>query len=68
LLDSDGVVTGVIGGNPQGTGWLETVNKTATQAIRQAHAELTFSDKQANHRRADCPAVAFGVSFGEGLR
>ncbi|KAF9033009.1 hypothetical protein BDP27DRAFT_1178607, partial [Rhodocollybia butyracea] len=66
LLDSEGVVSGVIGGNPQGTGWLETVNEAATAAIRQARSELTFSEKQANHRRADCPAVAFGVSFGGG--
>ncbi|KAF9060393.1 hypothetical protein BDP27DRAFT_1493380, partial [Rhodocollybia butyracea] len=66
LLDSDGVVTGVVGGNPQDTNWLETVNEPATEAIREARKDLTFSEKQTNHRRADCPAVAFGVSFGGG--
>ncbi|KAF9060811.1 hypothetical protein BDP27DRAFT_1159654, partial [Rhodocollybia butyracea] len=68
LLDSDGIVSGVVGSHPQDTKWLEAVNDTATKAIRQARADLTFSEKQANHRRADCPAVAFGVSFGGGSK
>ncbi|KAF9063118.1 hypothetical protein BDP27DRAFT_1479894, partial [Rhodocollybia butyracea] len=52
--------------NPQDTNWLETVNEPATEAIREARKDLTFSKKQTNHRHADCPAVAFGVSFGGG--
>ncbi|KAF9067442.1 hypothetical protein BDP27DRAFT_1225772, partial [Rhodocollybia butyracea] len=68
ILDSNGVVSSVVGGHPQDTRWLETVNQPAAEAIRQARSSLTFSEKQTNHRRADCPSVAFGVSFGRGAK
>ncbi|KAE9407659.1 hypothetical protein BT96DRAFT_769892, partial [Gymnopus androsaceus JB14] len=67
LLDSDGYVAGVLGGSPHGTDWPK-VNEEASNACRNARSMLSFTEKQANHRRMDAPAVAIGVSFGGGAK
>ncbi|KAE9398404.1 hypothetical protein BT96DRAFT_940181 [Gymnopus androsaceus JB14] len=67
LLDSDGYVAGVLGGSPHGTNWPK-VNEEASNACRNAWSMLSFTEKQANHRRMDAPAMAIGVSFGGGAK
>ncbi|KAE9394362.1 hypothetical protein BT96DRAFT_756475, partial [Gymnopus androsaceus JB14] len=67
LLDSDSYVAGVLGGSPHGTDWPK-VNEEASTACRNARSMLLFTEKQANHRRMDAPAVAIGVSFGGGAK
>ncbi|OSD03346.1 hypothetical protein PYCCODRAFT_1444670 [Trametes coccinea BRFM310] len=67
ILDRDGVVFAVLGGQPRDRSWAEVNSHMCTllETSRTAYAATT---QQANHRRGDFMTANVGISFGGGQK
>ena len=66
VVDSDGRVIGLLAGHPKDTaGWMR-ISREAAGAIENARAKCVFTPEQKHHRRGASPALAFGISHGNG--
>ncbi|KAJ3712627.1 hypothetical protein C8R42DRAFT_699196 [Lentinula raphanica] len=65
VLDRSGRVISVLAGKPRDRHW-DSVTKDLEAQLRSARKEMSFSEKQRNNKRAPCPSVSMGTSFGGG--
>jgi hypothetical protein len=68
LVDSEDRVIGILGGQPKNAAEWERVCKEAAEALENLRSSCSFSNKQTNHRRGAFPAVAVGISHGNGTQ
>jgi hypothetical protein len=68
LVDSEDRVIGILGGQPKNAKEWEKICKEAVEALENGRGLCTFLDKQLNHGRGDFPAVAVGISHGNGTQ
>jgi hypothetical protein len=66
LLDREGLVVGVLMGQPKDTQSWSCVHAEAFVLLRNVASRLSFSDQECSHRRGLFPSIAHGLSFGGG--
>ncbi|KAJ8494860.1 hypothetical protein ONZ45_g13097 [Pleurotus djamor] len=65
IVDSEG--RGIVyGASPKDTSGWKTVHVDCAEAIDQARNQCSFRAQDKSHRRGDFPALAYGISFGQG--
>lgn len=67
LLDSQGVVFGVLAGRPNDDKWLQACERFF-EVMSQEGVKNKFSDVESHHRRGDFPAINVGVTPGQGSK
>lgn len=67
VVDREGRIIAALAGRPRDENWDELM-KELTEAIRQAHEKMTFSEKQTTHIRGEFTSVSVGNSFGGGSK
>ncbi|KAJ3727844.1 hypothetical protein C8R42DRAFT_572634, partial [Lentinula raphanica] len=65
VLDKSGRVISLLAGQPRDPKW-DSLMKDLEEQVRSARKEMTFSEKQTKNKRAPCPSVSMGTSFGGG--
>ena len=66
IIDSDGRVIGLLAGHPKDAAEWARISKEAADAVENARAKCVFTPEQKHHRRGASPALAFGISHGNG--
>ncbi|KAF9046181.1 hypothetical protein BJ165DRAFT_1345804 [Panaeolus papilionaceus] len=65
LSDCEGRIIGVLAGRPRDPAYVQACQNFFLRAQTARDLE-TFSDKETMHRRGAFPAIAFGISYGNG--
>ncbi|KAF8222797.1 hypothetical protein L208DRAFT_1061575, partial [Tricholoma matsutake] len=65
ILDQQACIVSVLVGQSSHNSW-DSVNNKVMQAIEQACSKCNFPKKVKKHRWGNFPAMAIGISYGEG--
>lgn len=65
ILDKEGLVVGVLAGQPRDPDW-DRVHNEAFEALGSAASRIRCHPKEVTNRRGPFPTLAYGISFGGG--
>lgn len=64
-VTANGNIVAMLAGRPAGKGWDEQVERAA-EGVEAVRDQLSAAALEKENRRADCPAMAIGISYGGG--